>query len=235
MEDVREEEAVQPLVGEVDADLLEAVDRERLEAEDVEQPDDLLGEARPRHGALQAAAPRGRHSARRTQRAAQRGGRELRVELLHVEEEEPLVDGLGHRVAHLPRLGGREGDADLLAWPRRDPALGELQQQLPGSVLQRRRRRVERLLPRRVEHGLILPFEGDVAQVQDGCEHLEQRVAPAQRRARRQCAHARVQLGELAHLIAERVGRRLGVAVLRRLAEAWSGSGLGLGLGLGLG
>ena len=42
LEDAHQEEVVQPLVGVVDAELLEGVDLEDLEAEDVEEADELV-------------------------------------------------------------------------------------------------------------------------------------------------------------------------------------------------
>ena len=44
LEDMRDEERVEALVGKVDAELLECVLVERLEAEDVEQPDGVAGD-----------------------------------------------------------------------------------------------------------------------------------------------------------------------------------------------
>ena len=88
-EDVLVEELLELLVGEVDQELLEAVAREALEAEDVEEADGALRVPDRRGGRRHQAVDPGEHPS-----------------------EERAVQGLGESVARSGRLGGWLGHLD---------------------------------------------------------------------------------------------------------------------------
>ena len=147
LEDELEEELLQLLVGKVDAELLEGVDRERLEAVDVEQPDEL--------GRL------GRLAADRD------------VDLVDDVVEELRVHRLGQRVARQHRLLARERHHRRLA-ARRERAhaqrLLHLRRAKEAAELLE-----ARAAARRGRRG-VLALELGVAQVEQPRDHARDRV-----------------------------------------------------------
>eukprot|EP00966_Prymnesium_polylepis_P136345 3150461-Prymnesium_polylepis.1 len=104
LEDMRQEEGVQLLVGVVDAELLKAVAAERLEAEDIEQADRaLLRVPLQRRGAAVELGP------------------QQHVEAVHVEREQTLVEGLCERIAGQARAVRGERDRHVVPPSRDDP------------------------------------------------------------------------------------------------------------------
>ena len=131
------EEALERLVGAVDAELLERVDLEDLEPKDVEQPD------REGRHLRQVLRRTGRGAGRRAAREvvhARRVGRERCGELCLQPSEEARVDCLREAVAQLQADGGRVGlddplgaRLDLLACQRTAQALALAPKQLRGG------------------------------------------------------------------------------------------------------
>ena len=113
---------MQFLVGVVDAELLEAVGRKRLEAKDVEHAHSAAyRSANVRRSALMSAISAGRAARRirgsdRRTRRRRCGARRLQacVDAAHDETEEPLVERLGERIARLSRLARRSRSAHRL-------------------------------------------------------------------------------------------------------------------------
>ena len=102
LEDPLDEELLQPLICEIDAQLLEAVRLEVLEAEDVEHPDERQ---------LGRCAPVGRV------RAA-----EAAVDRAHDPDEDELVQRASERVARARALRGSERNHELLVHARHGEA-----------------------------------------------------------------------------------------------------------------
>ena len=163
--------ALQLLVGVVDAELLEAVGRERLEAEDVEHT----------HGA--AATIASSSALGRTARGAQRAGRgEGIVDAVDEAGEDAAEERLGQRVARLPRLLRRERRHHQLA-TQRPPVRQQRLAEVLGGHVHGGRDGVERLLS---------GTGNDACSRLVGARLLELHVA--QQQHRRQAARERRQL-----------------------------------------
>ena len=114
VEDVRQEERMQLLVGVVDAKLLEAVDTQRFEAEDIEQP-----HATPTAVAAAAAAASSFLDSAAGWAcgapAAVPHRQQQLVELVHSVREEARVERLGKSIAGLRRAVSRQRDGDVIS------------------------------------------------------------------------------------------------------------------------
>mmetsp|Transcript_29018 Transcript_29018/g.76937 ORF Transcript_29018/g.76937 Transcript_29018/m.76937 type:complete len:338 (-) Transcript_29018:312-1325(-) len=184
LEDADEEELLQLLVGKVDAELLERVSRKRLEAENVDGADKVARLA-AKHERLV-------------------GRLHNLVEELRVERTREGVDGRGGGVDCL-RLGDPiEARLDVERAERLDQQLGVARQQLA--------RLVDRLFRHDGRVVLARAGELDVAQVQDGLQHLPDALAqPGHRRDQADRLEQRV---KVARELLPLEGRRLGVQVL---------------------